>query len=297
MSLPASHFKGRQTIEWVRSAVRQSIEVSLLSVPPLCKGRQGGVETPGLRCGSRIPAPVKAAGRLDLPSPLLTKEGKPREVSIDSMMPTRSSTHAESGRANSKHEGGFTLVEALLAIALLATLGAIVFGSLLTTTQVVDAGRAAASREQTIRRVLRLMAEELTIGVKETTFPWVGLNGTQDGQSADTLAFVTRGDGLGIQAARESEILRVIYTREGDRLIRFVRRNLYALTDESVDQVNLATKVKGFNVRYYSRQGQVWLDEWSSTGPLPTALLLEITFQEPDAEPYTIREWVTVGVS
>lgn len=198
---------------------------------------------------------------------------------------------------SARNEGGFTLVEALLAMALLATLSAIVFGSLLTTTKVVDAGRAAASREQTIRRVLRLMAEELTIGVKETTFPWVGLNGTQDGQSADTLAFVTRGDGFGVQAAHESEILRVIYTREGDRLIRFVRRNLYGLTDDSVDQVNLATKVKGFNVRYYSRQGQVWLDEWSSTGPVPTALLLEITFQEPDAEPYTIREWVTVGVS
>ena len=196
-----------------------------------------------------------------------------------------------------RNEGGFTLVEALLAMALLATLGAMVFGSLLTTTQVVDAGRAAAVREQTIRRVLRLMAEELAIGVKDTTFPWVGLNGTQDGQSADTLAFVTRGDGIGVQAARESEIVRVIYTREGERLIRFVRRNLYGLTDESVDQVNLAMKVKGFNVRYYSRQGQVWLDEWSSTGPLPTALLLEITFQEPDAEPYTIREWVTVGVS
>jgi len=196
----------------------------------------------------------------------------------------------------SKHEGGFTLIEALLAMALLATLGAIVFGSLLTTTQVVDAGRAAASREQTIRRVLRLMAEELAVGVKDTTFPWVGVNGTQDGQSADTVAFVTRGDGVGRQAALESEVIRVIYTREGDRLIRFVRRNLYGLTDESVDQINLATKVKGFNVRYYSKQSQAWLDEWSSTGPLPTALLLEITFQESTAEPYTIREWVTVGV-
>ena len=182
-------------------------------------------------------------------------------------------------------------------MALLATLGAIVFGSLLTTTKVVDAGRAAADREQTIRRVLRLMAEELAVGVKETTFPWVGLNGTQEGQPSDTLAFVTTGNGFAAQAVRESERLRVVYTREGDRLIRFVRRNLYGLTDESVDQVNLATKVKGFNVRYYSRQGQVWLDEWNSTGPLPTALLLEITFQEPEAEPYTIREWVTVGVS
>ena len=221
-----------------------------------------------------------------------------RRKNVLSILRDRALIFQASGRSlRLNQEGGFTLVEALLAIALLATLGAIVFGSLMTTTQVVDAGRAAASREQTIRRVLRLMAEELAIGVKETTFPWVGLNGTQDGQSADTLAFVTRGDGLGVQAAHESEILRVIYTREGDRLIRFVRRNLYGLTDESVDQVNLATKVKGFNVRYYSRQGQVWLDEWSSTGPLPTALLLEITFQETDAEPYTIREWVTVGVS
>lgn len=200
-------------------------------------------------------------------------------------------------RSSARAEGGFTLVEALLAIALLGTLGAMVFGSLLTTTQVVDTGRAAASREQTIRRVLRLMAEELAVGVKEQANPWVGMNGTQDGQAADTLAFVTIGDGFGAQSAREGEMVRVIYTREGDRLLRFVRRNLYGLTDESVDQVNLATRVKGFNVRYYHRPGRVWLDEWSSTGSLPTALLLEITFQEPDAEPYTIREWVTVGVS
>lgn len=200
-------------------------------------------------------------------------------------------------RSNAQAEGGFTLVEALLAVALLATLGAIVFGSLLTTTQVVDAGRAAASREQMIRRVLRVMAEELSVGVKEPANPWLGMNGTQDGQAADTLAFVRIGDGFGAQSAREGEMIRVIYTREGDRLIRFVRRNLYGLTDESVEQVDLATKVKGFNVRYYHGAGKMWLDEWNATGPLPTALLLEITFQELDAEPYTIREWVTVGVS
>lgn len=199
--------------------------------------------------------------------------------------------------SSARNDRGFTLVEALLAIALLATLGAMVFGSLLTTTQVVDAGRAAASREQTIRRILRLMGEELAVGVKEPSYPWVGLNGTQEGLSADTLAFVTIGDGFGAQAARESEMVRVIYTREGDRLIRFVRRNLYGLTDESVDQVNLASKVKGFNIRYYHGQEKIWLDEWNTTGSLPTAVLFELTFQELNAEPYIIREWVMVGVS
>jgi general secretion pathway protein J len=199
--------------------------------------------------------------------------------------------------SHSSGEAGFTLVEALLAIALLAMMGAIVFGSLVTTTQIIDAGRAAAGREQSVRRALRLMAEELSISVKESSYPWVGMNGTQEGQPADTLAFVTISDGFGAQAARESDMLRVVYTREGDRLIRFVRRNLYGLTEESLEQVDLATKLKGFNVRYYDGQGRVWVDEWTNSGPLPTALLLEVTFQETEAEPYTIREWVTVGVS
>lgn len=199
--------------------------------------------------------------------------------------------------SHSRAEAGFTLVEALLAIALLATLGVIVFGSLVTTTQVVDAGRAAASREQTVRRVLRLMAEELSTGVQDTTYPWTGMNGTVDGQPADTLAFVTLNDGFGAQAAQESERLRVIYTREGDRLIRFVRRNLYGLTEESLEQVDLANKVTGFNVRYYSGLGRVWADEWTANGPMPIAILVEVTFQEAGAAPYTIREWITVGVS
>lgn len=202
----------------------------------------------------------------------------------------------DSASNNTTSENGFTLVEALLAIALIATLGMIVFGSLVTTTQVVDAGRAVASREQTVRRVLRLMADELSVGARELTYPWVGLNGTQNGQPADTVAFVTFSDGLGTAATRESDLLRVSYTREGDRLVRFVRRNLYGLTDEILDQVNLATEVKAFNIRYFSRQGQVWLDEWSTNGPMPTALLLEITFQEGESDPVTVREWVTIGI-
>lgn len=197
------------------------------------------------------------------------------------------------------NDAGFTLVEALLAVALLATMGAIVFGSLVTTTQVVDAGRTAAIREQTVRRVLRLMADELSIGVKETTYPWSGINGTENGQPADTVAFVTLSDGFGVQAGQETDRLRVIYTREGDRLIRFVRRNLYGLTDESLEQLDLATNVKGFNVRYYNGQSRTWVDEWLASGPLPTAILVEVTFLDApkDAEPYTIREWITVGIS
>ncbi len=199
--------------------------------------------------------------------------------------------------SRSSTQAGFTLVEVLVAIALLATIGAMVFGSLVTSTQVVDAGREQAAREQMVRRILRVMADDVSISKFSQSFPWVGINGTQDGQPADTLAFLGMSDGLGVSAVKESEMIRVVYTREGDRLIRFTRKNLYGLTDESMDQVELANRVKGFNLRYFDAQGLVWMDEWLSSNKMPRALLLEVTFQPPEGDPWTVREWITIGTS
>ena len=197
----------------------------------------------------------------------------------------------------SSTQTGFTLIEVLVAIALLAVIGAMVFGSLVTTTQAMDAGRERAEREQTVRRVLRVMAEEISLSQRDKTFPWTGVNGTQDGQPADTLAFLAMNDGVGTVAVKESETVRVVYTRERDRLIRFVRRNRYSLTDEALDQVELADRVKGFNVRYYDGQSRVWTDEWQTNDKMPKALLLEVTFQPANADPWTIRQWITIGAS
>ncbi len=197
----------------------------------------------------------------------------------------------------SSSQVGFTLVEVLVAIALLATIAAMVFGSLVTTTRVMDAAREHSAREQMARRILRVMADEVSLSKGTDTFPWVGKNGMREGQPADTVAFLTMSDGVGMSILKETEMVRVVYTREGDRLVRFTRRNLYSLTDESLDQVELANRVKAFNIRYFDAQGLVWTDEWLATGKMPKALLLEVTLQPPDADPWTVREWVTIGTS
>jgi general secretion pathway protein J len=196
--------------------------------------------------------------------------------------------------SHSRPDAGFTLVEVLVAITLLATVAAMVFGSLLTTTRVVEAGRDRATQEQTIRRVLRVMADEISLSTHEKPFPWTGINGTLEGQPADTLAFLTMSDGTG---GATSETIRVVYTRDGDRLMRFAKKNLYGLTDESLDQLELAERVKGFNLRYFDGQSRMWIDEWPSATKLPKALLLEVTFQQSDEPPWTVREWVTIGAS
>ena len=159
-------------------------------------------------------------------------------------------------------EGGFTLIEILLAVSLVAMMATLVFGSLYVTMSAIEAARANSANEQIVRSTLRVMTDELSIGVGQATGPWMGINGQQDGQPADSVAFLTMGQFRGVDSAKDTELVRIVYTREGDRLLRFVRRNLYGLTDESVEQVELATKVKGFNVRYYDRKSNLWLDEW-----------------------------------
>ena len=202
-------------------------------------------------------------------------------------------------QARQASEGGFTLVEVLLAVSLVAMMATLVFGSLYVTTSAIDAARANSANEQIVRSTLRVMIDELSVGVGPTTGPWMGINGQQDGQPADSIAFLTMGQFRGAESTKDTELVRIVYTREGDRLLRFVRRNLYGLTDESVEQVELATKVKGFNVRYYDGKSHLWVDEWDGHGRsgAPKALLIELTLLQANAELQTVRQWVAVGAS
>jgi len=197
-------------------------------------------------------------------------------------------------------EGGFTLVEVLLAVSLVAMMAALVFGSLFVTTSAIDAARASSANEQMIRSTLRVMSDELSVGKSTQAEPWMGINGQLEGQPADTIAFLTMGQFRGAESTKDTELVRIVYTREGDRLLRYVRKNLYGLTDESVGQIELATKVKAFNVRYYDEKNRLWVDEWDGRGRLtsvPKALLIELTLLQENAELQTIRQWVTVGAS
>jgi general secretion pathway protein J len=197
-------------------------------------------------------------------------------------------------------EDGFTLVEVLLATALVAVIAVMVFGSLRLSTVAIDGARRSAAREQLLRSTLRIMSEELSTAVTVPIGPLLGVNATQDGQPADTIVFNTVGQFRAGDSTQESEMVRILYSRERDRLLRFIRRNIYGVTDDSLDQFELAHLVRGFNVRYFDSQANAWLDEWdgrSKTSP-PTAILIELTLTQDDNEEdvRTFRQWVPIGI-
>ena len=195
-------------------------------------------------------------------------------------------------------EPGFTLVEVLLATALVAVIAAMVFGSLHFSTVAIDNARTIAARQQLLRSTLRIMGDELTTSVSTPVGPWMGLNIDREGQPADTVAFVSLGQFRGVDSEQETELVRIVYTREGDRLLRFIRRNLYGMTDESVGQMELASNVKAFNLRYYDSQANVWSNEWDGRArhSPPSAVLIELTLIQDNGETQTIRQWIPMGV-
>jgi general secretion pathway protein J len=202
-------------------------------------------------------------------------------------------------RRRADSEAGFTLVEVLLATALVAVIAAMVFGSLHLSTVAIEGARRSAAREQLLRSTLRIMSEELATAVATPLVPMTGINSTQDGQPADTVAFNTVGQFRAGESVQESEMVRIVYTREKDRVLRFTRRNIYGVTDDSVDQFELAKLVKGLNIRYFDTQANAWIDEWDGrarTSP-PSAILIELTLtQEGDEDPRTVRQWIAIGV-
>jgi type II secretion system protein J len=206
--------------------------------------------------------------------------------------PVSPSSHCHSITSDS----GFTLTEVLLAVAILAVVSVLVSVSFTTTFRMLEIVEDDGGREHMARSCLTLIAHDLTTARQQMSSPMIGRNGDMNGQPADVLAFLSAGQLRSRPNAQESDLTRVLYAREDNRLVRIATANPYIVTAESVERLDVAVGVAAFNVRYYDRALQVWTDVWEGQGrtTLPTAVRIELTLLNARKEPRTYTEYVTI---
>jgi type II secretion system protein J len=194
-------------------------------------------------------------------------------------------------------ERGFTLIELILGVAILAVAATFIFGSLTATTDAIERVREDSAREQMVRTCLTLLGQDLMLSRNSTTQPWIGQNLIgEGGYPADTLAFVTGNQQSQQRDRPEADAARVVYAKVGKKLVRFVRPNIYTLSEEGIRQTEVADEVAGFNIRYYDSQARVWIEQWDgrSRKTLPQGFMIELILQREDEPPKTFTSWLTL---
>jgi type II secretion system protein J len=187
----------------------------------------------------------------------------------------------------------FTLLEVLIATALVAVLAGSLYASLSIAFRSQRVAQKAVGPTRTADLTMELVAEDLRSavvpnGVIAGTF--VGVDSTGDnGHEADDLVFCTTNPSPepdeGIGDVKKVEF--VCENAEDGRsqiLVRLITSNLLApLTLEPQREV-ICRDVYSFNLRYFD--GSDWLDTWDSTAEnnvLPTAVEVTLQLVDPAA--------------
>jgi len=190
-------------------------------------------------------------------------------------------------------EAGFTLIEILLAIAILAMVAALVSVSFSTTMRLRDRALDEAAREHMARNTLRLISDELAISRVYRKLRWLGRNADEDGRPADLLAFSTATNTRVQPNAAEADVIHVAYVRQKDRLIRYSLRNPFVVSLDAVDRTEIADAVWSFNVRYFHKRTAVWVDQWEEgLSAMPAGVLIELAVGKSQQEVRMYTAWI-----
>lgn len=197
---------------------------------------------------------------------------------------------------NTRRQAGYTLIEILISIAILAVVLTMVSLTFSGTLRMIETVREEQGQDRQARICLSLMAEDLMMARKHPQFPWSTRSGELEGRPADLLAFVSTGHARDVEPTQVTGPTRVLYTREGDRLTRLILRNLQATFPEAIERIDLATGVTGFDLRYYDDTLQEWVDEWDeeSKKSLPRTVMIQLTLMNSRHQSRMYVEWATI---
>lgn len=193
---------------------------------------------------------------------------------------------------------GFTLLEVMVAVAILAMITAMVWYSISQTFRTIDIVRSDADTVRQARQVTSRVPHEiaaafLPLNVSPTSnakYEFVA----EDGGDTDRVRFASLAHTKLYQDVNESDQSEIEYFCESNprksgtyRLFRREDPVIDDRPDEGGVTLLLAEDVKEFNLTYYDPLRDQWVDDWDSTrtehsNRLPYAVRLRLTLVDPD---------------
>jgi general secretion pathway protein J len=212
-----------------------------------------------------------------------------------------------------RRRAGFTLLEVIVALAILALIASLTFGTIASALNTRDALEADDAVNQSARIAMSRIRRDLSLAYLTTNTTAVNTYMTLFvGQNADPdrLWFASLSHQRLYRGARESDQTEITYWTEDDPNIRSAKvllRREAPRIDNAPERdgviAPVAFGVTGFDVQYLDSQTAEWREEWDSTGVdtpnrLPRAAMVTLTLlaPDPDDEEQTVERTLSTTV-
>jgi general secretion pathway protein J len=188
-----------------------------------------------------------------------------------------------------KRAAGFSLIEVMLATALLAAGLALAFGALVNATRATERAETMAQRNERLRAVQAFLRKQIdgALAIPYDFEPGTG-EATVFEADRDLLKFVAPMPGYLSRGGPYVQTFRLRRGADGLRL-EFEHQLLTPdgpIENEREPEILLEGIADGgFEVRTLTEQGEPgeWLDDWDRSGEMPRLVKLELRMRDPGA--------------
>lgn len=201
---------------------------------------------------------------------------------------------------------GMTLIEVALAVAILAMIGAVTWGSIARSFDAYETVKAIDERYHNVRVALNRMAKELSMAYLTSQRRHRGQERTvrqffkhEDASPLPELHFSAFSHLVFLKDAKESDQAEISYFGENDPeesgVVNLMRREAPRIDgdyDEGGRAYVLAENVKSLEFRFFDNRKDDWTDEWDTekvdfAGRLPSLVEIKLTIEDEGGEDLT----------